>query len=152
MPTRISAGVQVTTLVFLLFIYMIPIDCKITKFSLYLFVSFLKDYHNYFLARAQLFNQWKTRQPVRFVFTHFQPITQCYKQRTTQKYPYNQSSHNRKYTECSIVKAHASFINFKVGWSWLRFASSCTGQCSKQRMTLKRPCWLSTYPSLAPKP
>jgi len=31
---------------------MIPIDCKITNFSLYLFVSFLKDYHNYFLARA----------------------------------------------------------------------------------------------------
>ena len=27
---------QVTTLVFLLFIYMIPIDCKITNFSLYL--------------------------------------------------------------------------------------------------------------------
>jgi len=48
MPTRISAGVGDH----LLFIYMIPIDCKITNFFLYLFVSFLKDYHNYFLARA----------------------------------------------------------------------------------------------------
>ena len=26
-------------------------------------------------------------------------------------------SHNRKYTECSFVKAHASFIDFKVGVS-----------------------------------
>jgi len=34
-----------------------------------------------------------------------------------EKYPYNQSSHDRKYTECSIIKAHASFIDFKVGVS-----------------------------------
>ena len=37
MPTKKFAGVKVTTLVFLLFIYMIPIDCKITNFSLCLF-------------------------------------------------------------------------------------------------------------------
>jgi len=34
-----------------------------------------------------------------------------------EKYPYNQSSHNRKYKECLIVKAHTSFIDFKVGVS-----------------------------------
>ena len=51
MSTRISAGVGDHP-VFLLLIYMIPIDCEITYFSLYLFVSFLKDYHNYFLACA----------------------------------------------------------------------------------------------------
>ena len=42
--------VQVITL---LFITMIPISCKITNFSLYLFVCFFRDHHNYFLARAQ---------------------------------------------------------------------------------------------------
>jgi len=41
----------VTTLVSLIFITMIPIDCKITIFSLYLFASFLI---NYFLASAQI--------------------------------------------------------------------------------------------------
>ena len=53
MPTRISAGVHDHPC-FLNFIYIIPIDCKITNFSLYLFVSFLKDYHNYFFVHAQL--------------------------------------------------------------------------------------------------
>jgi len=33
------------------------------------------------------------------------------------KYPYNQSSHNRKYMERLIAKACTSFINFKVGVS-----------------------------------
>ena len=33
---------------------MFPIDCKITNFSLYTCLfAFLRDYHNYFLARAQ---------------------------------------------------------------------------------------------------
>ena len=35
--------VLATTLVSLLFIYMIPIDCKITIFSLYLFVYFFEN-------------------------------------------------------------------------------------------------------------
>ena len=38
----------------LTFIYMVPIDCKITNFFVCLFVSFLKDYHNYFLARLTI--------------------------------------------------------------------------------------------------
>jgi len=32
-----------------------------------------------------------------------------------EKYPYNQSSHNKKYMKCLIFKACASFIDFKVG-------------------------------------
>ena len=35
--------VKATTLVSLLFIYMIPIACKITNFSLYLFVYFFEN-------------------------------------------------------------------------------------------------------------
>ena len=119
MSNRISAGVQVTTLVFFIFIYMIPIDCEITNFSLYLFVSFLKDYQNYFLACAQLFNLWKTRQPVRYALYSliFSPLCSIINREQHKKYPYNQSSHNRKDTECLMVKARASFIDFKVGVS-----------------------------------
>jgi len=47
---------------------------------------FLRDYHNYFLARLTV-NQWKIHKPVHFVFTHFQPITQCYKWRNSKKAP-----------------------------------------------------------------
>jgi len=52
MSTRISAGVLVTTLVFLIFIDMIPIDCKITNFSLYLLL-YKSDV--YFLFELQVF-------------------------------------------------------------------------------------------------
>jgi len=34
-----------------------------------------------------------------------------------EKYPYNQSSHKRTCMECSIAKARALFIDFKVGMS-----------------------------------
>ena len=50
MPTRIPTGVGDQP-GFLTFYSMIPIVCKITYFSLYLFVCFFKDY---FLAHAQL--------------------------------------------------------------------------------------------------
>ena len=53
MPTRISAGTGDHPCS-LLFITMILIDCKITNFTLYLFVCFLKDYHNYYLVHTQL--------------------------------------------------------------------------------------------------
>ena len=42
----------------------------------------------------------------------FSPLRSVVNGKQHEKYPYNQSSHNRKYTECSIVRAHASF---KVG-------------------------------------
>ena len=42
MPTRISAGVGDHPC-FLTFITMIPIDCKITNFSLYLFAGFFRE-------------------------------------------------------------------------------------------------------------
>ena len=47
MPTRISAGAGEITLVSLLFIIMIPIDCKFTNFPYtFLFAFFfLRDHH-----------------------------------------------------------------------------------------------------------
>jgi len=42
MTTRISSGVYVTTLVFLLLIYMIPIDCKLLIFPYICLFPFLK--------------------------------------------------------------------------------------------------------------
>ena len=95
---------------------MIPIDCKITNFSLYLFVSFLKDYHNYFLARAYLISGKPVSQYVLYSLI-FSPLRSVINGEQHEKYPYNQSSHNRKYTKCSIVEERASFINFKVGVS-----------------------------------
>ena len=53
MTNRISAGAYDHPC-FFTFISMIPVDCKITNFSLYLFVYFLKDHCNFFLAHAQL--------------------------------------------------------------------------------------------------
>jgi len=53
MPNRISAGVGDHPCS-LTFIYILPIDCKITNFSLGFFVYFLKDCHTYFLAHTQL--------------------------------------------------------------------------------------------------
>ena len=47
---------------------------------------------------------------------HF-PLRSIINREQHENYPYNQSSHNRKYTECSIVKMRASFIDFKVGVS-----------------------------------
>ena len=77
----------------LLFITMIPIDCKITNFFCLLF--FIRSEHHFrrqncfkrkndkqnsFLAHPNV-DQQKMCQPVHFVFTHFQPISQHYKQR-----------------------------------------------------------------------
>ena len=160
MSTRTSAGVQGTTLVSLLFIYMIPIDCKITKFSLYLFP--FKKFTIIIFGACLAIDQWKTRQPVHFVFAHFQPILCSIINRTARKVSLQsilQSSHNRTYTECSIIKAHTSLINFykffffdfKVGVSLghgFFFASGCSNMRSKQR-TFEVPC---TYPTLALKP
>ena len=106
-----------TTIVFLLFIYMIPIDCKITNFSLYSFVSFLKitiivSWH----APSNLFSGKPISQYALYSLI-FSPLCSVINREQHKNYPYNQSSHNRKYTECSIIKVCASFINFKVGVS-----------------------------------
>jgi len=47
----------------------------------------------------------------------FSPLRSIINREQHKKYPYNQFSHNRQYTECSIVKACTSCINFKVGVS-----------------------------------
>jgi len=45
----------------------------------------------------------------------FSPLCSVKNREQHEKYPYNQSSHNRKYMECLIIKVRASFIDFKVG-------------------------------------
>jgi len=100
---------------FLTFIYMIPNDCKITNFSLYLFVSFLKDYQNYFLAQPSYLISGKPVSQYALYSLILSPLRIVINREQHKKYPYNQSSHNRKYMECSIVEVRASFIDFKVG-------------------------------------
>jgi len=127
----------VTTLVFLLFIYMIPIDCKITNFSLYLFVSFLKDFHNYFLACAYShLISGKPNSQYALYSLIFSPLRSVINREQHKKYPYHQSNHNRKYTSLSTRLIY-QLLSGRVTWSWLRFASSRAGQCSKQRITFE---------------
>ena len=106
-----------TTLVFLLFIYMISIDCKITNFSLYLFVSFLKITRIISWRAPSYLISGKPTSQYALHSLIFSPLCSVINREQHEKYPYNQFSHNRKYTECSIVKARASFIDFKVGVS-----------------------------------
>jgi len=47
----------------------------------------------------------------------FSPLRSVINREQHKKYPYNHSSHNRKYRECSIVETCSSFIDFKVGVS-----------------------------------
>ena len=63
--------VQTTALVSLLFIAMISIDCKITKFSLHLFVYFLGD--NYNIGKLTSTTS-KERMTMNFIFAGATPI------------------------------------------------------------------------------
>ena len=63
------------------------------------------------LISGKLFSQYALYSLI------FSPLRSIINREQHKKYPYNQSSHNRKYMECLIVKACASFINFKVGVS-----------------------------------
>ena len=89
-----------TTLVSLLIVAMIPIDCKITIFSLHLFVNFFgtiiywwiykhyfkrKNNHEYFFAGTTPIDQLKLHMPVSIIFTYALPVTQCYRKRVAQK-------------------------------------------------------------------
>ena len=62
------------------------------------------------------FNKQKIHQPVSFVFTDLQPITQYYKLNKEQheKHLYNQSSHFGK-SECLIIKVRISINNQNCG-------------------------------------
>ena len=46
------------------------------------------------------------------------PLCSVINREQHEKYPYNQFSHNRKYTQSSIVQTRALFIDFKVGVSF----------------------------------
>jgi len=114
MPTRISADL-VITLVSLLFIAMIPIDCKITNFFLHLFVLlFWVAIKLIFLGAHPIIY---LRQPVHFVFTHFQPITLCYKQRKTLKASLKPTHYYRN-TECTIARPSYWYKSGCVTLTW----------------------------------
>ena len=81
-----------------LFIAMIPIYCKITNFSLHLFVYFFGNNHNIgkltsatskkmttniIFVGVTPINYKKVHLPVRFVFVHACPNAQCYRLRRT---------------------------------------------------------------------
>ena len=93
------------------FIYMIPID---SNFFLYLFVSFTIIIS--WRAPSNLISGKPVSQYALYSLI-FSPLRSVINWEQHEKYPYNQFSHTRKYTEWSIVKARASFIVFKVGVS-----------------------------------
>ena len=61
-------------LVSLLFITIIPIACKITNFSLYLFVSFLKEITIITSWHAPNYKLVENPLASTLIFTHFQPL------------------------------------------------------------------------------
>jgi len=73
---------------------MIPIACKITDFSLYLFVYLFEKIiilvvnlriplcKKEWLARASRINYWNTNKPVCFILSYVLSVTQQYMQRT----------------------------------------------------------------------
>ena len=86
---------------------MIPIDCKIAKFSSHLFLCLFKDYHNY-LARAQPLISGK---PVR-QYTHIHSFSAHYtapQGENSMKSIYIINPAIMENMECSIVKVHTSF-------------------------------------------
>ena len=94
---------------------MIPIDCKIGNFFLYLFVCFKKIpiIISWCAPNCEL-----VENPLASTLHihSFQPSTQRYNGEQHDKYLYNNPAIMEN-TECSIAKARASFINLKVGVS-----------------------------------
>ena len=95
MSTKIFAGVDMTALVSLLFIAMIPIDCKNYKFFLTLvclltivifgeLTSATSEERiitmNIIFACATPINYQKVHIPVSFVFAYAHPVTQRYRE------------------------------------------------------------------------
>jgi len=85
MPTRISADIGDHPC----FLTFIPIDCKITNFSLYLFVCFLKDYHNCFFACAQLIISGKPVSQYASYSLIFSPLRSVINGEQHERCPYN---------------------------------------------------------------
>jgi len=86
----------VTDLASLLFIAMIPINCKITNFSVHLFTFFVtiiifceltsatsneRMTTNIIFVGATSINLHKVHMPVSTVFAYACPVAQCYRQR-----------------------------------------------------------------------
>jgi len=101
------------TLVSLFFVYMIPIDCKINNFSLYLLVYFLKDYRIYFLVRAQLLISGKPVSQYASYSLIFSPLCSFINVEQHKKYLYTINPAITENTECSIVTARTSFIDLE---------------------------------------
>ena len=96
---------------YLLLLRIIPIDCKIIIFSLYLLVYFLKGYHNYFLACIQLLIIRKAVSQYASCSLIFSPVRSIINGEHYEKYLYNQSSHYEKY---GMSDCFCAFINLKV--------------------------------------
>ena len=92
---------------FFTFIYIIPTDCKITNFSLCLFVNFFESI--IFVAHTKKITAGTPQelifgkpisQLVRLVFSFVLSVTQqCISKEHHEKHPYNPSSHCGKYGE-----------------------------------------------------
>ena len=111
------------TLDSLLFITMIPIDCKITNFSLHLFVCFfLRDHHNWWAP-----NKLLAENPLASTL-HIQSFSAHYTVLWTENSMKTISSitpaiiENMEYT---IVKAHVPVIDMKLGVSTWHCVSLC---------------------------
>jgi len=82
-----------------------------------LFVSFLKITIIISWRLPNYLISGKPDSQYAFYSLIFSPLRSVINSEQHEKYPYNQSSHSRKYTVYSIVKVHTSFIDFKVGVS-----------------------------------
>ena len=100
---------------------MIPIDCKITIFSLYLFVA----YHDYFLARTQLLLiSGKPISQYALYSLIFSSLRSIINGEQHEKYLYNQSSHYGKYEMFNRLSVNLIYW-FKVVVSLDHDASPC---------------------------
>jgi len=119
-----------TTLVSLLFITMIPIDCKITNFLILVCLLFLRDHHNYFLACAQSIISGKSVSQYASYSLIFSPLHSIMSREWHEKHLYNQFGHYRKYRMLDCQSTCLSYW-YKSGYvaltrciTTLRFTSS----------------------------
>ena len=100
-----------TTLVSLLFITMIPIDCKITNFSLYLFVCFFKEvtiiisWCAHLLIGGKSFSQYTSYSLI------FSPLYGVVTRKQHEKCLCNQSGY---YEKCGILNLQSMRLSYCI--------------------------------------
>ena len=130
-----------------------PIDCKLLIFLILVCLLF-KNYHNYFLACAQLLISGKLDSQYTLYSLIFFLLHSVINREQHEKYLYNQSSHYTRY-RLLIVKA-CLIYQFKSGhvvWSWcitmLHFVSSCSNMLAAfQAKNNIRSTFASSSPTL----